>query len=371
MKKYSLLIIIALLLCAMIAFAGCNSQQEPANMEDSDTAADEVQTILVGRPGLDIKIAAIIAAYQTGYYEEEGVNVEFETISNLNDGVTAVSTQKLDVLPFGVIPSATFISQGTDVVIFGGTISEGSEGVTLPENADRFKSLDGFQGARLACYRMETGHMVMKGLLREHGYNVGMLNEGADVEIVYMDSMASCTEAVQKGDVDIAMVNSGYGYVAQQAGLAVSFQVGDFQANFPCCRQTTSRYALENKFDALVKFTIANLRGYELLMTDKDAAIQCLADYSGQDAAYVENVIYGTDGYDAAMIVSLDPSKNDVEKFYQVMKDNGDIDADTPYDIADNIDTTVYQTALETLIEREPDNKIWADLMTAFEAHNL
>ena len=54
MKKYSLLIIIALLLCAMIAFAGCNSQQEPANMEDSDTAADEVQTILVGRPGLDM-----------------------------------------------------------------------------------------------------------------------------------------------------------------------------------------------------------------------------------------------------------------------------------------------------------------------------
>ena len=39
--------------------------------------------------GLDIKTACIILAQQLGFFEEEGVNVEFENISNLGDGITA------------------------------------------------------------------------------------------------------------------------------------------------------------------------------------------------------------------------------------------------------------------------------------------
>jgi hypothetical protein len=45
------------------------------------------------------------------------------------------------------------------------------------------------------------------------------------------------------------------------------------------------------------------------------------------------------------------------------MKLNGDIDANTPVDMADHIDTTVYETALQTLAEREADNTLWQELI--------
>ena len=133
---------------------------------------------------------------------------------------------------------------------------------------------------------------------------------------------------------------------------------------------TTNRTAITEKSDALTKFMIANLRAYELLQTDKETSINCLVNYSGQDAAYVENVIYGTEDYDAAMTISLDPCKTAVEAFYETMKANGNIDANTTFDMADHIDTTIYKAALETMLEREPDNTLWTDLAVEFEANN-
>ena len=81
-------------------------------------------------------------------------------------------------------------------------------------------------------------------------------------------------------------------YIAQQSGLVVACQVGDFSSDFPCCRQTTSRDAINEKLDALVKFEIANLRAYEIVLIDHETAIRALADYSGQSAEYVEAVSY-------------------------------------------------------------------------------
>lgn len=331
-------------------------------MEDTKEA---METITVGRPGLDIKIACIIIASEMGYYEEERVNVEFETISNLADGMTAVTQNKLDVLPFGVIPSATFISQGADAVIFGGTISEGSEGIVLPENSNKYKNPDDFRNIKIGCYRMETGHMVMKGVLREAGLDIN-----SDVEFVYLDGQQSIVEAVKKGEVDLGFVNSGYGYIAEKSGLAVAFHVADFSVDFPCCRQTTNSTVLNEKRDALVKFMIANLRGYETLMTDKETAIATLVKYSGQDNDYVENIIYGTDRYNAAMKISLDPNKNKVSKFYKIMQANGDIDINTEYTMEEHIDISIYEEALNEIINRNPNNEMFKQLLEEFKINN-
>ncbi|AMP20351.1 hypothetical protein AZF37_03455 [endosymbiont 'TC1' of Trimyema compressum] len=119
---------VLILLCYFLI--GCSNEE----------ASREVETLKVGMAGKDIKTACIIIAQGMGYFQEEGVNVEFETISNLSEGLTAVDMGKLDILPFGVIPSATFISQGSDVVIFGGTISEGSELVVKLEHKDSLKN---------------------------------------------------------------------------------------------------------------------------------------------------------------------------------------------------------------------------------------
>ena len=281
--------------------AGTEAVSETASESVSaQVSAGEMETLKVGMLGQDMKTACVIMAKELGLFEEEGVDVQFEKVSNLAEGITAVSEGKLDILPYGAIPTLSFASQGADVCVFGGTISEGSECVTLPENADLYKEAEDFRGKKIGCFRMETGHMVMKGYLREHG-----LEPDVDVQYVYLDSQASIAEAVKKGEVDLGFVNSGFGYVAEGNGLKVAFHAGDFVEGFPCCRQSTSGKTLAEKKDALVKFEIAALRAYEIYLNDHAKTIELLSAYSGQDAAYTEAVMYGTDTYRNAMTVSL------------------------------------------------------------------
>lgn len=347
--------VLAVMLCIVMLFGTMALMTSCGSNDDEQ----ERVTLKVGMLGKDIKTACIILANQLGYFEDENLDVQFETVNSLPDGLTAVSMDKLDILPYGVIPSCSFISQGTDVVIFGGTISEGSEGVVA--DGAEYTTLKQFEGKKIACFRMETGHMVLKGLLREAGVNA---------DFIYMDSQQSIVEAVKKGDADIGMVNSGFGYVAKQSGLSVGFRVGDFESDFPCCRQTASRSALNEKRDALVRFEKAALRGYATYMTDPETAIEKLTEYSGQDSAYVEAIMYGSDDYDNAMIVSLDPNKKKVSDFYEVMKANGDIDANTEYDINDYIDTSIYEDALKALVDEGENVEIYNQLLTEFEANN-
>ncbi|MDO4554895.1 MAG: ABC transporter substrate-binding protein [Lachnospiraceae bacterium] len=367
--------LLAIMLAAVFLMTGCQSTGDTSDAQggesttgvtaETESADASTGTLKVARLGTDIKIAPLIIADSQGYYEEEGVKVEFEAVNSLPDGLTAVSEGKLDVLPFGVIPSATYVAQGVDVVVIGGTISEGSECITTEENKDAFTDAESFRGKKVGCFRMETGHMVIKNYLMEAG-----LELDKDVEFVYLESQAAIMEAVKKGEVDCGFVNSGYGYVCQQSGLAVAFRPGEWVANFPCCRQTTSREALDSKKSDLVKYMIANLRGYETILNDKDTAIADLVAYSGQDEAYVENVIYGTDDYTAAMTISMDPCKTAVCDFYESMKAIGDIDASTTYTMEDHVSTEVYEEALNTLIEREPDNELWTQLMESFKENN-
>lgn len=328
MKKLLTVTLIIVMVFSMSALGtGCGQK---------DTPSGEKVTLKVGMIGKDIKTACIILAKELGYFEEENLDVQFETVNSLPDGLTAVSTDKLDILPYGVIPSCSFISQGTDVVIIGGTIAEGSEGISATD--EEITELSQLDGKKLGCFRMETGHMVMKNLLREAGY---------EADFIYLESQQAIVEAVKKGEVDYGFVNSGYGYVAEQGGAHVAFRVGDFEADFPCCRQTASRTAVNEKRDALVRFEKAAIKGYVTYVNDHETTIKTLAAYSGQDEAYVEAIMYGTDDYNNAMIISLDPEKEKVAEFYEIMKANGDISADTEYDINDYIDESIYEEALQ------------------------
>ena len=357
-----------LLALLMLASAGCGGAPDTEG-EPAESGGDEgpVASLKIGMAGKDIKTACIIVASRLGYYDEEGVDVAFEKISNLSEGLTAVDMGKLDVLPFGVIPSVTFVSQGSDVVVFGGTISEGSEIIGLPEAKGTVEKLEDFKGKKMGCYRMETGHMVMKGLLREAGYD-----PEKDMEFILLDSQQTIMEAVRKGDVDLGFLNSGQGYIAEQAGLSVLNTVAGFESDFPCCRQTTSRKALDEKREGLVRFQMANLRALETIRQDKEAALGALMEYSGQPREYVEAVIYGLDGvYDSAMVISLDPNKKKVVDFYEIMRANGDIDPATEYKMEDHVDATIYEDALKAMISREPENTLYTDLMEEFKTNNL
>lgn len=362
MKKRTSARIAALMLAMVMAAAtllsGCGGSGGGNEAEPEQEA--QAETLKVGMAGTDIKAVCVILAQELGLYREEGVNVEFEKVSNLNDGVTALSQGKLDVLPFGFVSTATFVSQGTDVVVMGGTVSEGCQALVKPENKDMIRDIKDFKGKTVAYVRPETGQMVMKNQMVKAG-----LDLEKDVKFVVMDGFPAVGEAVSKGEADIGFVNSNFGYVAKQTGLEIAFDAADYVPDTVCCRETASRQAVTDKRDALVKFMIANLRAYEVYKTDEDTTVKTLMDYSGQDEGYVKAAMYN-----GVMKLGLDPNKKKVCELYEAMKENGDISADTQYDIADYTDVTIYEEALEAMKDRFKDKAMYEELKADFEKNN-
>ena len=186
------------------------------------------------------------------------------------------------------------------------------------------------------------------------------------VKFVELDGFQSVVEAVLKGEADVGFVNSGFGQNARTQGLEVPFLVGEYAPNAVCCRQTALKSNVEANRDAYVRFEIANLRAMMLMLTDKETTIAKLVEFSGLDEQYVYNCIY-----DGVMKISMDPSANRVQEFYEIMQANGDIAADSEYNMTDHIDSGIYYDALTTVMERYPDFDGWTAMMEAYEENNL
>lgn len=382
MKKLLSIIILVCMLSALV-LTGCGSAQTPAaDSQPADAAAPaeteaaaaetpkEPVTLKVGLLGKSVKPVGVLVADAMGYFDEEGVKVEFEKVSSMNDAYMAVSTGDLDVYLFSSTAAATFISQGTTTLrVFGGTAAEGSE-IIAAKGTPHITGVDDLLGKTIACQMPETGQMVLKNYLLEQGYTIGTPGEGADVTFVYVNDGNTAVEGCTKGEYDYCITNSCLGYYAENFGAELVGSVKQFVETYPCCRQTCSQEAYENKFDALVAFETATLRGYRYYLENEEATLDILEAYAGEDREFLKAQVYGTDTYTPVMRLSLDPDKIACVKFYEAMANLGEITDTVEVDWNDYVVTDVYGTALKTLAERESDVALWQELTEYFNTHD-
>lgn len=381
MKKLVSIVILICMLSALV-LTGCGSEQTPAaDSQPADATAPaetaaaaetpkEPVTLKVGLLGKSVKPVGVLVADAMGYFDEEGVKVEFEKVSSMNDAYMAVSTGDLDVYLFSSTAAATFISQGTTTLrVFGGTAAEGSE-IIAAKGTPHITGVDDLLGKTIACQMPETGQMVLKNYLLEQGYTIGAPGEGADVTFVYVNDGNTAVEGCTKGEYDYCITNSCLGYYAENFGAELVGSVKQFVETYPCCRQTCSQEAYENKFDALVAFETATLRGYRYYLENEEATLDILEAYAGEDREFLKAQVYGTDTYTPVMRLSLDPDKIACVKFYETMANLGEITDTVEVDWNDYVVTDVYGTALKTLAERESDVALWQELTEYFNTHD-
>ena len=382
MKKLVSIIILVCMFSALV-LTGCGSAQTPAaDSQPADAAAPaeteaaaaetpkEPVTLKVGLLGKSVKPVGVLVADAMGYFDEEGVKVEFEKVSSMNDAYMAVSTGDLDVYLFSSTAAATFISQGTTTLrVFGGTAAEGSE-IIAAKGTPHITGVDDLLGTTIACQMPETGQMVLKNYLLEQGYTIGAPGEGADVTFVYVNDGNTAVEGCTKGEYDYCITNSCLGYYAENFGAELVGSVKQFVETYPCCRQTCSQEAYENKFDALVAFETATLRGYRYYLENEESTLDILEAYAGEDREFLKAQVYGTDTYTPVMRLSLDPDKIACVKFYEAMANLGEITDTVEVDWNDYVVTDVYGTALKTLAERESDVALWQELTEYFNTHD-
>ncbi len=337
---------------------------------------EELNTVLLGK---DAKIACIIVASQRGYYTDENLTVNTQVVSGgFPEAMPMLSDGTVDVLPFGSIPTCTYVGQGDDLVIFGGTVTDGSECVTLTENKDKYKKAEDFKGKKIACFRMETGHMVTKSWLRSQGLKIGdkpeQVDSGeADVAFILLENSAAEAAAVENGEVDMCFLNSGGGYqfAYNNDKLAVAFRPNELIGKeFPCCRQSTNRKAFEEKKSQLTKFEIANVRAMYDIANDQEGVVKDIMAYSGQPEEYCRAITYGLNDYVAAMKFEMDPQTDAVKDFYGDMIDNGDIQNPDKELIVKHMDSQIYKTAVQTLIDRGENADFYKGLLGKYEKNN-
>lgn len=371
MKKSFKTIMTLLLIMTMVFITAACGQGESGEPASEAEASDEVKTLKVGMMGTGIKPVGVIVAEAKGYFEEEGVNVEFEKVSSMNDAYMAVSTGDLDVYLFSSTAAATFISQGTTTLrVFGGTAAEGSEIMAAKGSGITLGSDEALLGKTIACQMPETGQMVLKNYLIEKGYTIGEPGENADVTFVYVEDGNTAVEGVVKGEYDLCITNQCLGYYAEGLGAELIGSVKDYVETYPCCRQTCNQTTYEENKDALVKFEIAAMRGHEFYLNNQEETLDILEEYAGQDRDFLQAQVYGTENYTPVMRLSLDPDKDACIKFYEAMGNIGQIDNSLDIDWSQYVVTDVYEEALNTMIEREPDNQLWKDFKAYFEEHD-
>lgn len=299
-----------------------------------------------------IRTAVVLLAEHLGYYKEEGVDVNFVEVQDATSALTSISTGKdeIDVWGTGIVPDLNFIANGSDLVIFEGTAAEGGAIIAKPENVEKYKDLSKYENITIATVRADTAWVVSRGYLKKQGVNVDSIN------VMEVDSQVNVAEAVNKGEATLGFLPAEFANKYADS-VDIVYEVGELEPLYVCCRQVTSRTTLNNKKDELIAFTRANLRALEYYQDEanQDEIVKYLAEYSDQTEDYVRQYLFGN-----RTIMTLDPNKEGIISYYNSLVEAGYFEGDI--DVAEHIDTEIYNEALNQLIEKNPDNEFYKSL---------
>ncbi len=339
---------------------GSTSGSETASGSGT-VSGGEADTIRFCQPAGQIRTAIELLAQDLGYYEEEGVTVEYVNSSG-TDALTAITTgnSDVDVLGTGIVPDLTFIANGSDLVVFAGTAAEGGCIISKPEDVETYRDLKNYEGITAALVRGDTAWLVTRAQLLKQGIDLD------SIQLMEVDSQASVCQAVAKGEAAVGFLPVQYATSMRDIGIELVMETGELEPNYVCCRQVTSSSKLEEKHDAFVRFTIANLRAWEYYEDEanRDSIVKFLAEYSGQDEDYVRSYLF-----QYRTKLTLDPNQQGVTAFYETLGDSGYFDA-SAVDISEHIDTSVYEEALQAVLDRYPDDPFFQDKLELYREYN-
>ena len=356
-----------------------------AGLTGSGLAEEDHGTLYVSFMTGNIRIAINILAQQLGYFREEGVTVQEVNLGGM-DALTAINGDgNLDVLGTGFVPDLQAIGNGYDLVVIGGTAVEGGAVIAKEGNADRYRdgstviNIDEVLNAKLGLKRNEAAWVITRQYLLDHGVAAEQIEAIEDEEnghILYYADETAVAQAVQKGEIDLGFLPLEYALLYADAyGLDTVTAAGALQENYVCCREVTSRTRLAANPEAFIAYERARIRAYEYYKageTDEEVrknVIDIVTRWSGKEPDYVETYLYG-----GATKYAVDPNTAGIVKYVEAANNSGllrsaAIDFAT-YDIRQNIDTGIFNSAVNGLIEAHPDNEFYRQVQADFSKDN-
>lgn len=338
--------------------ADCCGDSAEAVLNSGEKFSPEKADINIGYLNSTAHLLAFVAA-EEGYFEEEGLNVTLTQFSSAAELVNGLESDKLDVAFIGSVPTLTFQSQGHDISIFGGAMTNGHGYVIKPEFTDKDEAgVEILKGRNVASVKNSVQDAELQILLRDAGIEIG---EGDDkVNIVYFDSQKDAYAALLNSTIDAASVYSPYASLAKSQGYKVVYYCAHEEAleNQPCCRQVAKTSSLSDNPNTFTALERAFIKAYHFSQTDHEKTVQDVKKYIDIEEDFIDTEVYG--GYSVS---SPDPDKKGTVTLKDTIVELGYTD---DFDIEPHYNTDIYKAALDSIISENSD-EIYESLKEHFD----
>ena len=344
----------------------CKDGEKDCCKDDvADCCGDSAEAVLGKPEKTDINIGYLnstahllaFVAQEEGYFKEEGLKVTLTQFSSASELVNGLESDKLDVAFIGSVPTLTFESQGHDISVFGGAMTNGHGYVIKSEFADKDElGVEILKGRNVASVKNSVQDAELLILLKNAHIEIG---EGADkVNIVYFDSQKDAYAALLNSSIDAASAYSPYTSLAKSQGYKVVYYCAHEKAleNQPCCRQVAKTSALNDSPNTFTAVERAFIKAYHFTQSDHDKTIKDVKKYIDIDEEFIDTEVYG--GYSVS---SPDPDKQGTLTLKDTIIELG---YTNDYDIEPYYNTDIYKKALESILAENSD-----DIYKSLEEH--
>ena len=335
--------LLALLMCMALmisALAACSSGDSGSS--DSGEAPAETVTVRLAKTASGHIYNAI--AEEQGYLADEGVAVEYVDLQNAGDAFAALEADKVDVLSnYGTNLPLQYISDGTDLTIFGGYMLTGCMPIFTKTDTE-WNGIEDLIGKTVAC---EPNVYAISGPLLDMGYDP--TNE---ITWLQPENQVDRITAVEKGEADYGLVGTSLNYeVLNNPNVKIVAYASDILPNYSCCRIAGRTDWVNENQDTVKKLMKAWIRAQAYYDSHHDETVALVADMVEADEdfvrAYMDNEHYR---------LNIDPMKASVEKAWDYMDRLGLLDDGADQiNIDDHINTAIYKAALDEAQEQYGD----------------
>ncbi len=290
--------------------------------------------------------APLYAAYNLGFFEDEGLEVTIESATGSDASMTALLSGSADIVLVG--PETVVYAEGTkdQPVIFGQLTQRDGSFFVSRDKIEDF-SLDMLKGTTIIAGRKGgMPAMVLQYIIEQAGMTIGtdtasgQVNLRTDVSFPMIGSefvTSGCEFCTLFEPTATNLQKEGNGYVLDA--------VGDFSGNVPYTCFATKQSFLKDKGEQAEKFLKAVYRGYQYISTQSsDKAAEALApSFSGMTN---EELKIAVEQYIAIDAWCSSPAMTE-ESFDKMMEI-----------INSTTEETQYSSTFEKLVDNSIANKI-------------
>lgn len=325
MKRMS--IAVATAVTAALA-AGCGGGASPASSSGSD--GDSTVTVVHAPTTL---FAPLYVAQANGYFADEGITVELETVRAGQDAIPLAASGKVDAVVAGFSAGMfNAISSGLDIKITGSMGISTGDPEASPTALEVSKELVDSGEIETVADLEGRKVAISGGPGAAGGYQLGVIlgQDGLtlnDIEPVNL-SFPDMESAIENGSVAAALPPAPFTTKMEDSGVAVPLAIppeGTVATGVIYGGQFAGTEQAQAFFNALVR-AAGDLQGEA---AKSDEILQILADATDQDIAVLQEVPFYTWRPDLAPIVDK------LEQQQQIYLEAGLLDYDEPIPTSD------------------------------------